>query len=35
MVAAARAYEPRSLQQVVFAVFGADAASAFRAALET
>jgi O-acetyl-ADP-ribose deacetylase (regulator of RNase III) len=35
MVDAARAYEPRSLQRVVFAVFGADAATVFRAALET
>jgi O-acetyl-ADP-ribose deacetylase len=33
MVAAARAYEPSSLQRVIFAVFGEDAAAAFRAAL--
>lgn len=34
MVDAARAYEPRVLQRVVFAVYGDDAASAFRAVLE-
>lgn len=34
MVGAARAYESRALQRVVFAVFGADAASVFQAALE-
>ena len=34
MVAAARGYEPTTLRQVVFAVFGADAAAAFRAALD-
>ena len=34
MVDAARRYEPRSLERVVFAVYGADAAGAFRAALE-
>ena len=33
MVAEARAHEPRSLTRVVFAVFGAEAAQAFRAAL--
>jgi O-acetyl-ADP-ribose deacetylase (regulator of RNase III) len=33
MVAEARAYEPRTLRRVVFAVYGADAAAAFRAAL--
>lgn len=33
MVGAARAYEPRTLQRVVFAVHGADGASAFRTAL--
>ena len=33
MVAEARAHEPRSLTRVVFAVFGAEAAKAFRAAL--
>jgi O-acetyl-ADP-ribose deacetylase len=33
MVAAARAYEPKSLQRVVFAVFGADARMAFEAGL--
>jgi O-acetyl-ADP-ribose deacetylase len=33
MVAEARAHEPRSLIRVVFAVFGAEAAQAFRAAL--
>src|ERR687895_1533162 len=32
MVAEARAHEPRSLTRVVFAVFGAEAAKAFRAA---
>jgi O-acetyl-ADP-ribose deacetylase len=34
MVDAVRAYEPRSLRRVVFAVYGADAAGAFRSALE-
>jgi len=34
MVDAARRYEPRVLQRVVFAVYGDDAASAFRAVLE-
>lgn len=34
MVGAARSYEPRSLRQVVFAVFGLDAERAFRTALE-
>jgi O-acetyl-ADP-ribose deacetylase len=34
MVAAARAYEPAQLEQVVFAVFGEDANRAFAAALE-
>jgi O-acetyl-ADP-ribose deacetylase (regulator of RNase III) len=33
MVAAARAYEPRALRRLVFAVFGADAAAAFEAEL--
>ena len=33
MVGVARAYEPRALERVVFAVFGAEAESAFRAAL--
>jgi O-acetyl-ADP-ribose deacetylase (regulator of RNase III) len=34
MVTAVRAYEPRTLEHVVFAVFGADARHAFEAALE-
>ena len=33
MVAVARAYEPRTLRRLVFAVFGADAAVAFAAAV--
>ena len=33
MVEAARAYEPRSLRRLVFAVFGADAEQTFRSAL--
>jgi O-acetyl-ADP-ribose deacetylase len=33
MVAAARAYEPKTLRRLVFAVFGDDAAAAFRTAL--
>lgn len=33
MVDAVRAYEPTSLERVVFAVFGADAKSAFQTAL--
>jgi O-acetyl-ADP-ribose deacetylase (regulator of RNase III) len=33
MVREARAFEPRSLERVVFAVFGAEAEEAFRAAL--
>lgn len=33
MVGAARAHEPASLERVVFAVFGEEAARAFRAAL--
>jgi len=33
MVAAARNYEPRTLRRLVFAVFGEDAAAAFRKAL--
>jgi O-acetyl-ADP-ribose deacetylase (regulator of RNase III) len=33
MVAAARAHEPRTLEHVVFAVFGEEAAHAFEAAL--
>jgi O-acetyl-ADP-ribose deacetylase (regulator of RNase III) len=35
MVAEARAYEPRSLARVVFAVFGSEAERAFREALES
>jgi O-acetyl-ADP-ribose deacetylase (regulator of RNase III) len=34
MVAAARAHEPRSVERVVFAVWGSDAERAFRDALE-
>jgi O-acetyl-ADP-ribose deacetylase (regulator of RNase III) len=34
MVAVARGYEPRTLERVVFAVFGADAAAAFEQALD-
>jgi O-acetyl-ADP-ribose deacetylase (regulator of RNase III) len=34
MVGVAQVYEPRALRRVVFAVFGADAASAFRAVLD-
>jgi O-acetyl-ADP-ribose deacetylase (regulator of RNase III) len=33
MVGVARAFEPQSLQRVVFAVFGAESAAAFRDAL--
>jgi O-acetyl-ADP-ribose deacetylase (regulator of RNase III) len=33
MVAAVRAYEPRTLRRVVFAVYGAEAEAAFRNAL--
>src|SRR5581483_333177 len=33
MVAAARSFEPDALRRLVFAVFGEDAAAAFRAAL--
>jgi O-acetyl-ADP-ribose deacetylase len=33
MVDAVRAYEPRSLERVVFAVFGTEAGEAFEAAL--
>ena len=33
MVAVARRYEPRTLRQIVFAVFGAEAAAAFHAAV--
>jgi O-acetyl-ADP-ribose deacetylase len=33
MVGEARAFEPRSLERVVFAVYGADAEEAFRTAL--
>jgi O-acetyl-ADP-ribose deacetylase (regulator of RNase III) len=33
MVGAARAYEPRTLARVLFAVFGAEAEQAFRSAL--
>jgi O-acetyl-ADP-ribose deacetylase (regulator of RNase III) len=33
MVAATRAYEPRTLRRVVFAVYGAEAETAFRTAL--
>jgi O-acetyl-ADP-ribose deacetylase len=35
MVATARAHEPRSLERVVFAVFGDEAEGAFSAALES
>jgi O-acetyl-ADP-ribose deacetylase len=35
MVGAARTFEPTNLERVVFAVYGADAESAFRAALES
>jgi O-acetyl-ADP-ribose deacetylase (regulator of RNase III) len=35
MVGVARAYEPRALRRVVFAVFGTDAERAFSAALAT
>jgi O-acetyl-ADP-ribose deacetylase (regulator of RNase III) len=35
MVAVARAYEPTTLERVVFAVFGAEAATVFAAALGT
>jgi O-acetyl-ADP-ribose deacetylase len=35
MVAEARVYEPRSLERVVFAVFGPEAARAFAAALDS
>jgi O-acetyl-ADP-ribose deacetylase len=34
MVAEARAYEPSTVERVVFAVFGAEAARTFRAAVE-
>jgi O-acetyl-ADP-ribose deacetylase len=34
MVGEARAFEPTSLERVIFAVYGADGARAFRAALE-
>ena len=33
MVAVARSFEPKALRRLVFAVFGADAAAAFRAEL--
>jgi O-acetyl-ADP-ribose deacetylase (regulator of RNase III) len=33
MVAAARSFEPQTLERIVFAVFGGEAAAAFRAAL--
>jgi O-acetyl-ADP-ribose deacetylase (regulator of RNase III) len=33
MVEESRAFEPRSLERIVFAVYGADAEEAFRAAL--
>jgi O-acetyl-ADP-ribose deacetylase (regulator of RNase III) len=33
MVDATRGYEPTSLQRVIFAVFGAEGAAAFRGAL--
>ena len=33
MVSEVRAYEPSNLERVVFAVYGADAEEAFRAAL--
>jgi O-acetyl-ADP-ribose deacetylase (regulator of RNase III) len=35
MVAEARSFEPRSLERVVFAVFGADAYNAFSSALSS
>ncbi|HST25387.1 MAG TPA: macro domain-containing protein [Gaiellaceae bacterium] len=34
MVGVARAYEPRTLRRVVFAVFGSEGAAAFRSALD-
>jgi O-acetyl-ADP-ribose deacetylase len=34
MVEAVRGYEPRSLERIVFAVYGAEASRAFEAALE-
>jgi O-acetyl-ADP-ribose deacetylase (regulator of RNase III) len=34
MVDEAKAFEPKSLQRIVFAVFGSDAAAAFNGALE-
>jgi hypothetical protein len=34
MVSEARAFEPRSLERLVFAVFGADAERVFTHALE-
>jgi O-acetyl-ADP-ribose deacetylase (regulator of RNase III) len=34
MVAAARDYDPRTLDHVVFAVYGDEAESAFRASLD-
>ena len=35
MVAEARAYEPSSLERLVFAVYGEEAETAFRAALDS
>ena len=35
MVGEARAFEPTNLERVIFAVYGAEAESAFRAALES
>jgi O-acetyl-ADP-ribose deacetylase (regulator of RNase III) len=35
MVGEARTFEPTNLERVIFAVYGAEAASAFRAALES
>ncbi|HEV2951951.1 MAG TPA: macro domain-containing protein, partial [Actinomycetota bacterium] len=35
MVAETRSFEPKSLERVVFAVFGEEAETAFRAAVET
>ncbi|MEX0817528.1 MAG: macro domain-containing protein, partial [Gaiellales bacterium] len=35
MVAEARSFEPKSLERVVFAVFGEEAEAAFRRELET
>jgi hypothetical protein len=35
MVGEARTFEPTNLERVIFAVYGAEAESAFRAALES